>query len=65
MSNTKREQAVETIGEERVKALEDAFEQWLTVWISKADKTLETVFHSTASPLIWSLDQSRSICRMP
>ena len=44
MNNTKREQAVEAIGEERVKALENAFEQWLTVWISNADKTMENCF---------------------
>lgn len=44
MSNTKREQAVEAIGEEKVKALENAFEQWLTFWISNADKTIENCF---------------------
>ena len=44
MSNTKREQAVEAIGEEKVKALENAFENWLTVWISTADKAMENCF---------------------
>ena len=44
MSNTKREQAVEAIGEEKVKALENAFEIWLTAWISTADKAMENCF---------------------
>ena len=44
MNNTKREQAVEAIGEERVKALENAFEITGCRWISTADKTMENCF---------------------
>ena len=44
MSNTKRQQAVEAIGEEKVKALENAFEIWLNVWTYTADKAMENCF---------------------
>ena len=44
MSNTKRKQAVEAIGEERVKALENAFEIYLCRWISTAELAMENCF---------------------
>ena len=44
MSNTKREQAVEAIGEEKVKALENAFDIWMHVWAFHADKAMENCF---------------------
>ena len=44
MSNTKRKQAVEAIGEEKVKALENAFEIYLCRWISTAELAMENCF---------------------
>lgn len=44
MSNTKREQAVEAIGKEKVKALENALANWLNIWISTEDKAMENSF---------------------
>ena len=65
MSNTKRKQAVEAIGEEKVKALENAFEIWLKAWISTADKTMENCFPYDYFTNYLGSDQNRSIYRTP